>query len=157
MGMRDTLAANGIDVMTVHLIKLCVGLDTLSDLAAWQAQRLRILKDNKQRPELVHVTRHMPKRAQEVLDGGSLYWVIGGWIAARQKMLELRPVEKDGLPHCALVYGPELIAVHPRPRRPFQGWRYFDPKDAPLDVATRSELGTMPDEMRRELTSLGLL
>jgi len=143
--------------MTVHLIKLCVGLDTLSDLAAWQAQRLEALTRDKRRPELTHVTRHTPKRAREVLDGGSLYWVIGGWIAARQKMLELRPVEKDGLPYCALVYGPELIAVDPRPRRPFQGWRYFDAKDALPDLATWSGGDAMPEAMRRELMSLRLL
>ncbi len=155
--MSGALEASRARMMTVHLIKLCVGVSALSDLAAWQAQRLENMRRNNQTPELVHVTRQMPKRVQEIMDGGSLYWVIGGWIAARQKMLELRPVEKDGLPHCALVYGPELIAVHPRPRRPFQGWRYFDPKDAPPDAATWSELRTMPDEMRRELTSLGLL
>ena len=90
--------------MTVHLIKLCVGLDTLSDLAAWQAGRLAALSRDGRSPELIHVTRQTPKRALEVLDGGSLYWVIGGWIAARQKMLELRPVEKDGVRHCGLVY-----------------------------------------------------
>ena len=143
--------------MTVHLIKLCVGIDALSDLAAWQAQRLAAFERDGRSPELIHVTRQTPKRALEVLDGGSLYWVIGGWIAARQKMLELRPVEKDGKPHCGLVYAPELIAVEPRPRRPFQGWRYFDPKDAPPDLAKHSGGDAMPEAMRRELISLGLL
>ena len=143
--------------MTVHLIKLCVGLDTLSGLAAWQAARLAALGRDGSSPELIHVTRQTPKRALEVLDGGSLYWVIGGWIAARQKMLELRPVQKDGVPHCALVYAPELIAVEPRPRRPFQGWRYFDPKDAPPDLAKHWGGDAMPEAMRRELISLGLL
>jgi hypothetical protein len=143
--------------MTVHLIKLCVGVGALSELAAWQAQRLEALRSDRQRPELVHITRHMPRRAREVLDGGSLYWVIGGWIAARQKLLELRPVVKDGKPHCGLVYAPELIAVEPRPRRPFQGWRYFDPKDAPPDLAKGTEGEGMPEELRRELISLGLL
>jgi hypothetical protein len=143
--------------MTVHLIKLCVGLDTLSDLAAWQARRLEALRRDKQRPELIHLTRHTPKRAREILDGGSLYWVIRGWVAARQKLLELRPLDKDGSPQCGLVLDPELIAVDPRPRQPFQGWRYFDPKDAPPDLATWSGRDGMSEEMRRELTSLGLL
>ena len=143
--------------MTVHLIKLCVGAGSLSELAAWQAQRLESQRGEKQRPELIHLTRHMPKRAAEVLDGGSLYWVIAGWIAARQRLLELRPVVKDGRPHCALIYAPELIAVAPRPRRPFQGWRYFDPKDAPPDLTKGSEGEGMPQELRRELIALGLL
>jgi hypothetical protein len=143
--------------MTVHLIKLCVGVGALSELADWQAKRLAAQRRDGRTPELIHVTRHMPKRAREVLDGGSLYWVIGGWVAARQKLLELRPLDKDGSPQCGLVLDPELIAVDPRPRRPFQGWRYFDQKDAPPDLATWSGSDGMSEEMRRELSSLGLL
>src|SRR5579884_1007703 len=116
--------------MTIHLIKLCVGAESIADLASWQAQCLTQMKHKKQKPELVHVTRHMPKRADEVLDGGSLYWVIKGCICVRQALLELRPLTQDGIPYCGLVYDKELVRVEPRPRRAFQGWRYFDPKDA---------------------------
>src|SRR3954465_12335370 len=99
----------------LHLIKLCVGCDSLQDLAGWQKQRLKEKKARSQKPELIHVTRQMPKRADELLDGGSLYWVIKGQIAARQKLLELRAVKKDGVPHCGLVYHKDLIPVRPRP------------------------------------------
>jgi hypothetical protein len=143
--------------MTVHLIKLSVGPNTLSDLAAWQTQRLKELKRNRQKPELMHVTRNMPKRAQEVLDGGSIYWVIKGWICARQKLLELRPLMRDGIPYCGLVYDKELVRVRLRPRRAFQGWRYFDAKDAPPDIVKGKGDEGLPDEMRRELSELGLL
>jgi len=143
--------------MTVHLIKLCVGVGALSELADGQAKRLAAQRRDGRTPELVHVTRHMPKRAREVLDGGSLYWVIRGWVAARQKLLELRPLEKDGSRQCGLVLDPALIAVAPRPRGPFQGWRYFDPKDAPPDLANWSGGDGMSEEMRRELNALGLL
>lgn len=143
--------------MTVHLIKLSVGPDTLADLEAWQMQRLKEMKRGGQKPELMHVTRHMPKRAQEVLDGGSIYWVIKGWLCARQTLLELRPLLRDGVPYCGLVYDKELVRVVPRPHRAFQGWRYFDAKDVPRDLV-KGEVGEdMPDEMRRELTALGLL
>ncbi|SRR5271170_1894770 len=143
--------------MTVHIIKLFVGLDTLPDLAAWQTQRLEDMKRNNRTPELVHVTRNTPRRADEVLDGGSLYWVIKGWISARQKLLELRPMMRDGAAHCGLVYHTDLITVQPRPRRAFQGWRYFDPKDAPPDIGKWSAVTDLPDGLRRELTFLGLL
>ena len=103
------------------------------------------------------MTRHMPKRASEVLDGGSIYWVIKGWFVARQRMLELRPLLRDGVPHCGLIYAPEMIRVAPRKHRPFQGWRYFDPKDAPRDLAKGSGEEDMPEELRRELSALGLL
>ena len=68
----------------LHIIKLAVGVDSLADLAQWQKQRLKEKKAKGQKPELVHITRMTPKRADEVLDGGSLYWVIKGQVAARQ-------------------------------------------------------------------------
>jgi len=143
--------------MTIHLIKLSVGPDTLSDLAAWQTERLKEMKHNRKKPELIHVTRHMPKRAEEVLDGGSIYWVIKGWICARQRLFELRPLSLEGVPYCGLVYDKKLVRVAPRPRRAFQGWRYFDPKDAPPDLITGKGGEEIPDEMRLELAALGLL
>lgn len=142
-------------VMTIHLIKLSVGPESLSDLAVWQRNRLKTLHSKGLTPELIHVTRHMPKRAEEVLNGGSIYWVIKGWLCARQKLLELRKVDKEGGPHCGLVYDKTLIRVQPRPHRPFQGWRYFDPKDAPPDLKKGSK--EIPEDMLRELTALGLL
>ena len=75
-----------------------------------------------------------PKRADELLNGGSLYWVIKGQIAVRQRLLELRAVTKNGMPHCGLVYDPKLVHLIPRACRPFQGWRYLAAKDAPTDA-----------------------
>jgi len=143
--------------MTIHLIKLSVGPQALSDLENWQAERLREMERTHQKPELMHITRHKPKRAEEVLNGGSIYWVIKGWICARQKLLELRPLLRDGVPHCGLVFDKELVRVQLRPRRPFQGWRYFDPNDAPPDIVKGMADYGLPDDMRRELTALGLL
>lgn len=141
--------------MTLHLIKLSVGSESVTDLEAWQAQRLQEKIRQGEKPELMHITRNMPKRAEEVLDGGSLYWVIKGVVCARQRLLELRPITYNDAPHCGLVYDKELIRVCPRPHRPFQGWRYFDPKDAPPDLSVNGEA---PDEkMLRELAELGLL
>ena len=141
----------------MHLIKLSVGPEALSDLAAWQTQRLREMKRSRQKPELIHVTRHMPKRAAEVLDGGSIYWVIKGIICARQRLIELRPLLRDGVAYCGLVYDKELVRVSPRPCRAFQGWRYFNPKDAPPDVVKGEIEEGMPEAMQRELAVLGLL
>ena len=85
--------------------------------------------------ELKHTTRMLPKRREEVLDGGSLYWVIKGFIAVRQRLLDIRPfVDKEGVSRCHLVYDKDLVVVSPQPRRPFQGWRYFEAKDAPRDM-----------------------
>jgi hypothetical protein len=141
----------------LHLIKLCVGCDSLQDLAGWQKQRLKEKKAKGQKPELVHVTRQMPKRAEELLDGGSLYWVIKGQIAARQKLLELREVKKEGIPHCGLVYHRELVPVRPRPRSAFQGWRYLEAADAPPDLTVSQGDRNLPEKLRRELAALGLL
>ena len=144
--------------MTLHIIKLCVGAESIEDLAQWQAKRI---KDQKKRgvkkPTLMHVTRMTPKRKDEVLDGGSLYWVIKGQIAVRQKLLDLKPTTKNGTPHCGLVYDKQLIPVQRRTQRAFQGWRYLDPKDAPPDARGTKGLEKLPEELQRELVSLGLL
>jgi len=140
--------------MTLHLIKLSVGPESLADLERWQQQRWAEMTRQKQKPELMHITRHMPKRAAEILQGGSIYWVIKGWLCARQKMLELRPLVRNGVPYCGLIYDRELVRVSPRPNRPFQGWRYLEKKDAPPDLKKGEEI---PEELHRELTVLGLL
>ena len=137
--------------MTLHLIKLCVGCDSLSELQAWQKQRLA------RSERLEHRTRMTPKRAEELLAGGSLYWVIKGRIASRQRLLALEPaVDHEGVSCCALVLDPKLVAVEPRAHRPFQGWRYLPGKDAPRDLR-RGRTSEMPAELRETLAELGLL
>ena len=142
--------------MSLNLIKLCVGVDSVQELAAWQKGRLRELKKKKRPLVLMHVTRQTPKRAEELLDGGSLYWVVKGQIAVRQRLLALKPVVRQGVPCCGLVYDPELIATVRRHRDPFQGWRYLDPKDAPPDARDLKGLN-LPEALKIELAELGLL
>ena len=144
--------------MTLHIIKLCVGADSIEDLAQWQAKRIKEQKKRGvKKPMLMHVTRMMPKRKDEVLDGGSLYWVIKGQIAVRQKILDLKPVTKNGTPHCGIVYDKELVPVNRRHHRAFQGWRYFEPADAPADLRIPKGGKGLPEELQAELVSLGLL
>jgi hypothetical protein len=143
--------------VTLHLIKLCVGVDTLEDLARWQAKRLADLKKKKKPLELVHATRQTPKRAEELLDGGSLYWVIKGQIAARQRLIDLRPVTRNGTPHCGIIYEPKLVATARRSHRPFQGWRYLNANDAPPDARDLKGGKGLPEALKAELAELGLL
>jgi hypothetical protein len=144
--------------MTLHLIKLCVGAESIESLARWQKGRLADLKKKGRKPELIHITRQTPKRAEELLDGGSLYWVIRGSIAVRQRLIDIRPARaRDGIPRCGLVYDPELVPTLRRVRRPFQGWRYFDPKDAPPDARSFKGGKGLPDDLRIELAELGIL
>jgi len=144
--------------MTIHLIKLSVGSESFDDLAGWQKQWLKDQKARgKKTPELMHITRQMPKRAEELLDGGSIYWVVKGWIVARQRLLELRPLKRGGVPHCGLVYDKKLIPVRWQQRRAFQGWRYLEPKDAPPDSAAGDGFEALPESLRQELSALGLI
>lgn len=143
--------------MPLHLIKLSVGPDSIDDLVHWQQQRLKEMKKTKQPQELIHPTRMWPKRAEELLDGGSIYWVIKGMIVARQKLLGFREVTKNDLPHCGILHDPEMILVRPTPRKAFQGWRYLEGNDAPKDRPRGDDIDEMPEEMRRELMELGLL
>jgi hypothetical protein len=110
-------------------------------------------------PPLRHLTRNFPKRAAELLESGSIYWVIGGIISVRQRLADItRDKETDGTPITALVLDPKLVLVEPRPMRAFQGWRYLEPKDAPPDLgAAGTGSAEMPEEMRRQLAALGLL
>lgn len=146
--------------MPLHLIKLCVGCDAIEDLAAWQSERLRQMKKAGQKPELFHRTFQMPKRREELLDGGSLYWVIKGIVQARQKLVDLREGTKDdGTPCTLLMLDKTIVPVRPMPRRPFQGWRYLKPEEAPPDLrkGTRDQIGEMPPRLRKELADLGLI
>jgi hypothetical protein len=145
--------------MSLHLMKLAVGCDSVADLAGWIKQRIKQKKARGEKPEHIHTTRMVPKRADELLDGGSLYWVIRGQIACREELIAIRPfVDKDGIGRCRLVLRPKVIVVEPRPFRAFQGWRYLQAKDAPRDL-DRAAPGArhMPEELRRELRDLGLL
>lgn len=144
--------------MTVHLVKLCVGADDISDLAEWQAERLAEKKKLKQPQVLAHVTRMAPKRAEELLSGGSLYWVMKGVIRCRQKLIGIEPfTDNEGIGRCRLVLDNEIVPTRRQERRPFQGWRYLEAKDAPPDVKKGEAGDDMPEEMRRELEELGLL
>jgi hypothetical protein len=145
--------------MTLHLLKLCVGCDSIRDLEDWiaenQAHMHRLGRDYEQ----THTTRMVPKRHDALLQGGSLYWVIRGQISCRQRLLAVRPfTDPEGIGRCHLVLEPTVVAVAPRPCRPFQGWRYLEPRDAPDDLARGcDDRAAMPEALRRELSDLGLL
>ena len=145
--------------MTLHLIKLSVGTDSVKNLQDWIRHKLKQKKKRGQKLERVHTTRMVPKRAEELLDGGSIYWVIRGQIACRERILAVRPfVDKEGIGRCHLVLDPKCVLVEPRPFRAFQGWRYLEVKDAPRDLDHAAPgVGAMPEPMRRELRDLGLI
>lgn len=145
---------------TLHLLKLCVGCSSIDELADWQAHRLATARREKRLPRIEHRTFQQPKRSEDLLAGGSLYWVMKGLITARQRLLGFDVGAKDdGTPCSVLVLDPELVAVRPTPRRAFQGWRYLQLGDAPPDLsASASEAQReLPPEMRRELAALGLI
>jgi hypothetical protein len=145
--------------MALHMLKLCVGVDTVQELEDWIKVRLKEKRKKGEKPEHIHTTRMVPKRADEIVDGGSLFWVIKGEILCREKLLAIRPfTDKDGIGRCRLVMDGKVHLVQPRPFRAFQGWRYLEAKDAPRDL-DRAAPGArnMPEAMRRELRELGLL
>jgi len=143
--------------MPLHLLKLCVGCDSVAELEGWVEERVRERVAKRQKPRSLHVTRMVPTRAAEIVEGGSLYWVIRGQIAARQQVLEIEPfVDVDGVGRCRLWLDKEVVKVSPRPYRAFQGWRYLKVDDAPADLG-KGGAAAMPEELRRALGELGLL
>jgi hypothetical protein len=145
--------------MVVHIVKLCVGVDRVEELVEWQKSRWADYAADPSLPPPGHVTRMKPRREDEILDGGSLYWVIKGNILVRQQITGIEPVTgDDGIQRCRLVLLSPLILTRPQPRRPFQGWRYLKTEDAPPDLAAQSTAeASMPEEMRIELGELGLI
>jgi hypothetical protein len=146
--------------MPLHLIKLAVGCESIKELKGWVAERMIAAKKKGLPQRHVHITRMVPKKVEDILAGGSLYWVIRGEIAAREKIVAIEPFrDGDGIGRCRLMMQPKVIAVSPRPMRPFQGWRYLTEDAAPpdLDKATAGSVAAMPEPMRRELRDLGLL
>ncbi|MEM6650888.1 MAG: DUF1489 domain-containing protein, partial [Pseudomonadota bacterium] len=116
-------------------MKISVGSTTVEDLSRWQDTLVARAKARGDRLAPWHVTRMFPRRADELLDGGSLYWTIGGYFAVRQKITGLSQVTaEDGTKKCRIDLARKLIPVEPIPRRAFQGWRYLTPEDAPADV-----------------------
>lgn len=151
--------------MALNLIKLCVGIDTVDQLVAFQKRRRGELLAAGLPPYNRHLTRNFPRRAAEIMepsDGppGALFWVIRREVRVRQPLHAIEEaVDHEGRRCCALVLEPDLIRVDPRPHRPFQGWRYLDAADAPADLrgSGHDESDEMPEEMRRELRALGLI
>jgi hypothetical protein len=138
--------------MPLNLIKLCVGVSEIEEMKSW-------VKISKGTGEVCdHVTRMFPRRKDEIIPGGSLYWVIRGMILCRQPIADLEPVMGvDEIERCRIVFKPQIITVRPTPRRAFQGWRYLTAEDAPIDMPRGSSGGDMNEKMRRELAALGLL
>ncbi len=144
--------------MALNLIKLCVGCESIEDLEGWIALKLDEKRRAGQPVESFHTTRMAPKRAEELLDGGSLYWIIKGGVQCRQRLLEVRPfVDAEGIGRCRLILDPQVIRTEWQPRRPFQGWRYLTPADAPPDLAGSGTEQELPLNLRKELAELGLL
>jgi hypothetical protein len=144
--------------MIVHLQKLCVGVESIDDFGRRMDYIITSRRAQGLPPEHCHTTRMSPKRRDELLDGGSLYWVIKGKFQVRQKIIDLRDYQDDtGAKQCDIVLEPRLVTVKPRPRRPFQGWRYLAGEDAPRDTGAGDDAPGLPDAMADELRKLGLL
>jgi hypothetical protein len=146
---------SGDGVGKVHLIKLCVGAERVEDLTDWQKTARAKGPDGLPR----HVTRMWPKRAEEVLNGGSLYWVFKGSVLCRQRILRLDEVEGgDSILRCGIVLDPAIVRVSAAQRRPFQGWRYLSPEDAPRDIAARrAQDDVLPPSLENALAEIGVL
>ena len=146
--------------MPLNLIKLCVGIESLEQLEQNRAEQIRHAEASGVAPVSIHRTRSFPRRATEILNGGSLYWVIKGKVSARQRIERLDEVETgEGRPRCGIVLDAKVVRVVPRPHRAFQGWRYLEEDKAPQDLyeAAGDIDADMPHEMQAELRRLGIL
>lgn len=139
----------------INLIKLSVGSESFESLAAWQQTKRAQTADGYPR----HVTRMWPKREKDILNGGSIFWVVKGVLTCRQRIIRLDEViGSDGIRRCAIVSDPELVRVQSALKRPFQGWRYLKPEDSPPDLPEgREREEPLPVELNRALAEIGVL
>lgn len=139
----------------INLIKLCVGAEGVQDLLDWQASPRSHGAGGLPR----HVTRMWPKRSEELLNGGSLYWVFKGLVLCRQRIVRLDEVQgADGIIRCGIVLDPHVVLTQSAPKRPFQGWRYLKPEDAPPDLPDgRAQDDALPEDLNRALAEIGVL
>lgn len=145
--------------MPLHMVKMAVGAESVDHIAAWQKERRAKLKIERGKPILIHKTRNYPKRAEEILAGGSMYWIVKGFIRVRQRIVGLeRTKDAEGKPRCEIVLDPKLVRTVPMTHKPMQGWRYFEDRDVPKDLTGKGDVtAEMPPEMLAELRKLGLL
>ncbi|MBL4871568.1 MAG: DUF1489 domain-containing protein, partial [Robiginitomaculum sp.] len=136
----------------IHLQKLSVGSVSIDSLSDWQAG-LAIRRGEEGLPAFAdHITRMTPKRAEELLSGGSIYWVIKGVIQCRNTIMDLQETfTQDGRKACRIVLAPGLVPVLPTPKRAFQGWRYLKPEDAPIDLSDLGDVADLPAHLRTKL------
>lgn len=139
----------------LHLTKLAVGVRDMEHLRSLQAERLS------REPPLRHRTRSFPRRRPELIAGGSIYWVINGFLQTRQQILDIiEDSWSDGSACTGLVLDPQLVPLQAKPMKPFQGWRYLNAADAPPDLDDRAEVigaDFLPTALRLELRALCLL
>jgi len=133
--------------MSLNIIKLVVGCDTVDDLIAWR-------RPQQGEPWILR-TRMTPKRADELVDGGSVYRVFKGLVLCRQRILAVDTVGEGQAARCHMTLDEQVVLTQPLPRRPFQGWRYFDGKDAPADLAAPGDAGSVPQDLAVMLREIG--
>jgi len=142
--------------MTIHLQKLSVGSESIHTLKDWQKIVVRRRLKKGLSAHHIHVTRMFPKRKDELLDGGSIYWVIKGLVQCRNKIIDLEETTtSDGRRACAIVMEPKIIPVVPVPKRAFQGWRYLKCEDAPADLSAVGDSEDLPPHIRAALVEIG--
>mgnify|MGYP005850386461 CR=1 FL=1 len=142
---------------TLHLLKLCVGAARVEDLRAWQDGQIATERAAGRKAVPLCTTRMWPKRAKDLLSGGSLYWVFKGLVLARQRILSFETVDfGDGVERCGIRLDAEIVRTEPQPRRPFQGWRYLPAAEAPRDLGLDASGEALPPGLQEALAAFGV-
>ncbi|MGB3337104.1 MAG: DUF1489 domain-containing protein [Devosia sp.] len=140
----------------IHMIKLCVGVSSLEELESYRNERAHWWDADYGEDVHVHRTRMMPKRAAEMEGLSSIYWVISGQVVCRQPILRLAKYTNDeGIDYCDIIMSPDMVRTVPYPKRPFQGWRYLRPEDAPPDLGANENAESLA--LAADLAKLGLI
>ncbi len=154
---------NASSTAYTNLIRTAVGIGSLAELAEVQ-EHFRTMTSAEGRKAVIVTTRNKPTRENDLLNGGSVYWIIRNVIRARQAVIDIQVAQdEEGRNFCQIFLDPTIMLVHPVDHRAIQGWRYLPPERAPADAgrydasADTGESDNIPPEMESELKALGLL
>ena len=139
--------------MSLHLIKLAVGVDDLAHMKKVQAARRKQRHQGPRTPHWVY-TRNTPRRAEELLQGGSLYWVVRGVIRCRQELVGFEEDfdKEEAHKYCRIKVKRPIIATTPRALV-----RSYARKDGIDFTGTADRVAGMMQELMEEVGGDGFL
>ena len=145
--------------MYANFLRTGVGVESIEHLYEIQHGHRQIKFNGENHAYLF--TRRTPTRANDLINGGSVYWIIKRQICARQTIADIQTLkDEDDKPFCHVIMNQQIYLTQPVAHKHIQGWRYLSPEKAPKDIGLftpNNRPDDIPPELAAELAEAGLL